>query len=290
MRKKSMRFLMTLMLFFFFGCSTWRQGVLPPFFSWSESGENLASVQVKYEEKDSWNPMMGTTDKKSYKAEIRIYKFESGRLSSKPSLEKTLNSWVLPGSFYYSDAGDFFVIHGFPDSGFGAESKILSYFKSFTAPAEELWKFSNTLNLEKAVPSPDKNKVILILSSASADGKLKFSAELLDVKSKSSAKTDLPEWFDSPEYRVAWDKNSSSVYFRIKDKVYSFSEKSALKAASQFPECFSPETSFGDTAGVGGVQVEYSMESQSVKIISEKIKDYKPFDKILLTSSIKNCR
>lgn len=276
--------------FLLVGCSTWRQGVLPPFFSWSEKGEKLAFVQVRYDEKDSWNPMMGTTDKKSYRSEIRIYSLDSGRLSEKPAQEKAFDSWILPGNFYFSDEGDFFAVHGFTDSGFGTEFRIFSYFKNFTAQAEVLWKFKDALNLEKAVPSPDKSKAVLILSSALPDGKLKFSAELMDIKSKSSVKADLPDWFDSPEHRIAWEKNSSSVYFRIKDRVYKFSEKAGLKAASLFPECFAPETSFGDTVGSGGIQAEYSMESQSVKISSEKIKDYKPFEKISLASVLKNCR
>lgn len=285
-----MRILFILFLSSFPGCSTWRQGVLPPFFSWSEKGDRLASVQVKYDEKDSWNPMMGTTDKRSYKTDVKIYKLESGKLSEKPVEEKSLDSWVLPGSFYYSDTGDFFAVLGSPDSGFGTESKIFSYFKSLSSPAEVLWKFKDTLNLEKAVPSPDKSKAVLILSSSSQDGTLKFSAELLDLKSKSSVKTDLPGWFDSPEHRAVWEKDSSSVYFRIKDKVYSLSEKTAFKPVLLFPECFLPETSFGDSVGAEGIQAEYSMESQSVKISSEKVKDYKPFEKIRPTSSLKNCR
>lgn len=79
-------FLFFIFILFMVSCSNifWREGKLPPGVSWTKENTILIS-RVVFEEKDSWNPLMGTTLKQSYKT--LLYSAEiSGNTYSK--LEK----------------------------------------------------------------------------------------------------------------------------------------------------------------------------------------------------------
>lgn len=108
----------------FLGCSSifWREARLERTQTSFPGGKVFA--EVLYEERDSWNPLMGTTQKRNYKTEI------SFSISGENPSEKncgTLSSWTLPNQLEYRPGLDrFYWIQGTNDE-YGTWNQTLGF-------------------------------------------------------------------------------------------------------------------------------------------------------------------
>lgn len=263
--------LIALSLFYiaFLSCSQilWRPAGLSVERGWSENGKNLVQTEVLYEEKDSWNPLMGTSLKKNYKTKFRIYDLggEPDPAGDPPIYSYEIDSWVLPGSVYFHSATSrLFWIQGKNDE-YGGPERIPEVwspqgFHSFD-PKNFLPKSKSVLQF---VPSPDGGTAAFVLGDLSDSPEIRSAVLVLaETNGRSSSSDsaysefDLPEWQETPEYKIRWSEKSDSLYVRIKDRVYLAKPKTKkLEEAKEYPSCFSPASNFGPVgispAGSGG--------------------------------------
>jgi hypothetical protein len=74
-----MKLVSAITLLFLSSCSTifWRDANLFPLISFSETGKKITYMKVHYQEKDSWNPLNGTTDKKNFTTQVILAEIEN---------------------------------------------------------------------------------------------------------------------------------------------------------------------------------------------------------------------
>ncbi|MFB5649167.1 hypothetical protein ACE5IS_00865 [Leptospira wolffii] len=255
--------------FLIMSCSqmSWRPAGLAVERGWSENGQNLVQSEVLYEEKDSWNPLTGTTLKKNYKTKFRIYDLSEtpNPEGDPPIYSYQVESWVLPGSVYFHSATNrLFWIQGSNDQYGGTERFPAVWspkgFHSFE-PNQFLQKDKTILHF---VPSPDGGTAAFILGNTEASPEIRSAVLILaDTNGRSSSSDirysefSLPDWQETPDHKIRWSEKSDTLYVRIKDKVFIAKSKSKkLEEAKRFPSCFSPPSNFGPVgispAGSGG--------------------------------------
>ncbi|MBM9576311.1 hypothetical protein JWG45_04000 [Leptospira sp. 201903070] len=246
------KYLFCIFSFFLFpSCSflIWKNSSLSLERGWSSSGKEIVQTEVLYEEKDSWNPLSGTTLKRNYRSVIRI--FDPDR-SSKAVEEIPFSSWILPGTVYYHSATGALYWIGGKDDQYGSFARIPGAFnlneKREISISKDLRPGHVVLQL---TPSPNGNSVVMI--TASTDEDLEFlQPELLWISrtkegsQQLTARVPLLEWKETPSYRLRWSNQSDRIYIQINESVYTLQkEKSVLQKTKEFPLCFYPPTSFG---------------------------------------------
>ncbi|MBM9501521.1 hypothetical protein JWG44_14805 [Leptospira sp. 201903071] len=242
----------------------WKNSSLSLERGWSSSGKEIVQTEVLYEEKDSWNPLSGTTLKRNYRSVIRI--FDPAR-SSNPVEEIPFSSWILPGTVYYhSSTGALYWIGG-TDDQYGSFVRIPS---AFNLSEKKEISISTHLKPDQVVlqiiPSPDGNSVVMITAATDAD--LEFlQPELLWISRGSdgllqpTSRIPLPEWKETPSYRLRWSDKSDRIYIQISEFVYTIrKEKPILQKTNEFPLCFYPPTSFGSVGISPSDQNQTKME------------------------------
>jgi hypothetical protein len=109
---------------FLTSCSSlfWRDAKLFPLISFSETGKKLAYIRVHYKEKDSWNPLHGTTDKKNFTTQVILAEIENDlRLKKIIELER-FPFWILPNAFYYNESAQTLAfMHGLKENEYGTQ-------------------------------------------------------------------------------------------------------------------------------------------------------------------------
>ncbi|MCG6192155.1 hypothetical protein LFX25_02715 [Leptospira sp. FAT2] len=288
-----------LRIFFFFAiiaaipsfltdCSflVWRNSSLSLERGWSSSGKEIVQMETLYEEKDSWNPLMGTTLKRNYRSLIRIF---DPTASSEPLEQIPFSSWILPGSVYYHSGSKSVYWIGGKDDEYGGFSRIPAGIRLVD---KQNIPFSLYLQPGQTpiqlVPSPNGNSLALIV--AVLDNDLEFlKPELIwldrneDSSLSANARIDLPEWRETPGHRIRWSERSDKIYIQISESVFTiYSGKKDLQKAAEFPICFVPATSFGP------VGVSPSNENPS-RMEKNQIKTFSDFPKINRISRIRNC-
>lgn len=234
-------------LFCFQSCSAifWRNGsqVYDP--SYSETGESSAVLNIQYEEKNTWNPLDGTTIKRNYHSQILLFKNEKERSQNKPLKVISLNSWILPDSVYFHEKNSYlFFIRG-TDDNFGTNPRK-SYLYRISDEKEFLNHGEGDATL--AIPSPDGGKIAIILSYPKDPET--FSYKLLVREAVDQEKTDpvrISFWPDNPGYVMTWDTDSGNLFIR-QDRIVlvkGSDKNQAIVPTKTFPKCFLPGTSFG---------------------------------------------
>ncbi|TGL73813.1 hypothetical protein [Leptospira yasudae] len=274
--------------FLFYSCSflIWKNSSLSLERGWSSSGKEIVQMETLYEEKDSWNPLMGTTLKRNYRSLIRIF---DPNVASPPLEQIPFSSWILPGSVYYHSGSKSVYWIGGKDDEYGSFSRIPAGIR--LADKQNI-PFSLYLQPGQIpiqlVPSPNGNSLALIV--AVLDNDLEFlKPELIwldrneDSSLSANARIDLPEWKETPGHRIRWSERSDKIYIQISESVFTVpSGKKNLQKAAEFPTCFVPATSFGS------VGVSPSSENATA-VEKNKASSFSDSPKIRNTKQIRDC-
>ncbi|TGN19227.1 hypothetical protein [Leptospira idonii] len=223
----------------------WKETNLTPDISPSDQPNTVAILEVFYEEKSSWNPLNGTTDKRNYRTKIDLVRFQQTSSDKIQSWE--IPSWALAESaFYHNESGTLFVLHGKNDQYGTLEQRLSIYPKSqaaYSYPAAP-----ENLILFQIAPSPNAESVALITANTNTNWEFsEFELRILNTKSGLVASYPLSFWTALPMYGMRWAKDSETLYVRTPDKVLALA-KGKLTEAKSFPNCFTPSTTYGKNA------------------------------------------
>ncbi|WP_411821909.1 hypothetical protein [Leptospira sp. 'Mane'] len=230
-----------------FQCSQmiWKETNLQPEISPSETKGVALLLEVHYEEKDSWNPLNGTTDKKNYFTKTDLVEVTSG----KSKILKTWNipSWALAESAYYHKGENtLFILHG-KDDEYGTLKQRLTIYPG-EKPAFSYPATPENLVIFQASPSPNGKLIALITAESNSNWEFaEFQLRILDPNSGKVNSQPLSFWTALPVYGVRWANDSGSLYVRTPDRVYLWKE-GKLTETKSFPNCFTRPTNFGKRA------------------------------------------
>ncbi|TGK36419.1 hypothetical protein EHQ12_10320 [Leptospira gomenensis] len=274
----------------FCSCSflIWKNASLTLERGWSSSGKRITQTEVLYQEKDSWNPLTGTSLKRHYNSIIRIFDPD---LSAAPVDEIRFPSWILPGSVYYHSETETLYWIGGRDDEYGSFYRIPT---GFDLKRRQDLSFEQYLEPGEIpihlVPSPNGLKIAMIVAVTDED--LEFlKPELVVVERKSDATAQrnvgtrvlLSEWKETPAYKIRWSADSSVMYIQILESVFSLHiGENSLKRAKKFPQCFSPPTSFG------AVGISASTQTKTVLEKPDRVFTDSPY--VRSATEIKDCR
>lgn len=242
-----MKSLLPILALTLIGCSQmiWRQAQLPEEVSPTNDPNINLILTVGYEEKDSWNPMNGTTDKRNYKSKIKLIK--NGPTGGKPIKEWDLPSWSLgDGIFYHTGSSTLFVLYG-KDDEYGTLNQTLSLYP------ETGGAFSYPATPEKRIifqmaPSPNGNLVALVTASPTAEGEFsEFELNLIQLSDKKIQSFPINFWTALPLYGIRWAEDGAKLYLRTPDRILVWSGKE-IQETKSFPDCFTVSTNFGKWA------------------------------------------
>lgn len=269
---------------FFISCMTWRKANLGWESSWG-SNQEVLMYSIEFEERNSWNPLEGTTLKRNYKTKLEEYKFINNKFEKQSEFE--LPFWILLNNlFYNSEKKLLFLIRGEENSGYGTEKRIVSLYKITSKNLENIWSSKEKEYLWKLVPSPDTTK-IAFLTTENATSQLGAKLHLWDGKVRS---VSISSWLDASfEHAISWSEDSRFLYLAQPEGVYRISLETelTLQKVGQFPKCFVPSTSFGFRISNEGreIQVDDLNRANSTTVIHEK---FLPFGKIPKTNKFQN--
>lgn len=252
-----MKTLFPLVLFALLGCSQliWRDAKLTEEISPSNDPNVNLVLTVHYQEKDSWNPMNGTTDKRNYQSKIKLV--ENGKTGGKVIREWELPSWSLAdGIFYHTITKSLFVLYG-KDDEYGTLNQTLSIYPesggAFSYPATPEKKI-----IFQMAPSPNGNLVALVTANPTGDGEFtEFEFNVIQVSDKKIQSFPISFWTALPLYGIRWSEDGQSLFLRTPDRILVWNGND-LKETKTFPDCFTVSTNFGKwayesaTLGEGG--------------------------------------
>nr|WP_244241678.1 hypothetical protein [Leptospira jelokensis] len=242
-----MKTLLPIVLFAAFGCSQmiWRDATLAEEISPSNDPNFNLVLTVHFQEKDSWNPMNGTTDKRNYQSKIKLVQNE--KTGGKVIREWELPSWSLgDGIFYHTQSKSLFVLVG-KDDEYGTLNQTLSIYPesggAFSFPATPEKKI-----IFQMAPSPNGNLVALVTANPTGEGEFtEFELNLLQVSDKKVQTYPISFWTALPLYGIRWSEDGQNLFLRTPDKILVWTGKE-LKEAKSFPDCYTVSTNFGKWA------------------------------------------
>jgi hypothetical protein len=231
---------------FLLSCSQmiWKESNLLPEVSPSNANTAIL-VEVHYKEKDSWNPLNGTTDKKDYRTEIKL-------VQPKPDSSLVLKTWDIPSwaladsVFYHPENKTLILLQGKNDE-YGTFGQKLSVYPE-TKPAFSYPATPENLVIFQISPAPNGKLIALI--TALSDDKWEFSEfelRILDPETQKVSVFPLSFWTALPLYGMRWSGDSSSLFVRTPDQVLALKQDKLTRVAT-YPECFTPSTTFGKLA------------------------------------------
>ncbi|XDD47376.1 hypothetical protein AB3N60_04620 [Leptospira sp. WS39.C2] len=242
-----MKTIIPLFLFILFGCSQliWRDAQLPEEISPSNDPNQNLILTVHFQEKDSWNPLNGTSDKRNYKSKIKLV--ENGVTGGKILREWDLPSWSLgDGIFYHTKSNTLFVLYG-KDDEYGTLNQTLSIYPEVGGA------FSYPANPEKKIifqmaPSPNGNLVALITASPTKDDEFtEFELSILQTSDKKVQTYPLSFWTALPLYGIRWAEQGDKLYVRTPDRILVWNGNQLVETKT-FPDCYTISTNFGKWA------------------------------------------
>lgn len=200
----------------------------------------VALVVLTFEEKDSWDPTMGTTEKRNLQSRIELREAES---------DKVLRSLKAPGQatqVQEATDGSIWVL-----LTSGQVQRLQSDGK--TDQARPTLIESSGISL--LLVSPNRERILLI-RSANTD---KSEAKLY---SHTGAPIGAFSFNAAAEPPAAWSADSEFAYLRTRDQVMEWTG-SMHRTSRRFPECFSPGTAQGGHLSPNGRS--YSRSDLDVK-------------------------
>ncbi|MDZ4727584.1 MAG: hypothetical protein SH817_15610 [Leptospira sp.] len=229
------------------GCSQmiWKETNLQPEVIATNDPNTAVVVEVHYQEKDPWNPLNGTTDKKNYRTDVLLLKTETKE--TKVIKKWEIPSWVLANSvFYHSENKSLFLLQGRNDEYGTLDQKLTVYFEnkpSFSYPVTP-----ENLVIFQISPSPKGDKIALITALSDANWEFsEFELRILDPQSQKVTSHPLSFWTALPLYGMRWSNDSSALYIRTPDRILALRGET-LSPTTNFPECFTPSTNYGKGA------------------------------------------
>ncbi|BDA79651.1 hypothetical protein LPTSP3_g25810 [Leptospira kobayashii] len=251
----------------------WKETNLQPEISPSESNDIALLLEVHYEEKDPWNPLNGTTDKKNYFTKADLVEVRSG--ASKILKTWKIPSWALAESaFYHKGENTAFILHG-KDDEYGTLKQRLTVYPG-NKPAFSYPATPENLVIFQASPSPNGKLVALITAESNTNWEFtEFQLRILEPSSGKVSSLPLSFWTALPVYGVRWATDSGSLYVRTPDRVYQWKD-GKLTDAKSFPNCFTRATNFGKLAysdsfveGTNPYQIKLGKKLSDPKFISK---------------------
>lgn len=200
-------------------CSSlfWRSAQLPP--ETTRSGNAIVTYQVVYLERDSWNPMMGTTVKKSYQTRITLTdRKDSSAVKELPNV----SSWILPGKLKYSSESDkMFWIQGVDDE-YGTLNRKAGIAENVRTQGFSQTKFwEDERELIHLSPSPNGERVAFIFTRTNSQGIMETFLAVWNhnTEDKPGSIHKIEMWDESdgsedPPYDLIW-KDSSTLTVKM---------------------------------------------------------------------------
>ncbi|HMV43604.1 MAG TPA: hypothetical protein PK079_00120 [Leptospiraceae bacterium] len=227
-----MKFINAISILFLSSCSSlfWRDARLLPTLSFSENGKGIAYIQTHYQEKDSWNPLNGTSLKKNYTTQISLADIQNDLSLKKNTDLERFSFWILPQSLFYNEArGILAFIQGLDQNEYATPNKTVSIHNIKTKITTDLLKGKSEIKTPLAIAlSSDASQIAIVSGEVNANGFYeKFQLFILDTMNQSiQASFSLPDWQDSPEYELGWLKSEATLSARVKSKLFTLKGKS----------------------------------------------------------------
>lgn len=242
--------------------------------SWSETGKSYAALEILFEEKQSFNPLNGTTLKKNYRAKIQLYQIESDNSVKKTWESDIFDSWILPASLYYHEkTGRIFFLKGLNDE-YGTKERLAAILKIGEKKPETIPVVKDrSEEILFAIPAPDGRKIAVGIGKFQEENLQSAKIQLFSIEGMQNEIPKIGFWAEfSPEYLVTWSEDSEILYIKQSKSVRKIILGSkSLENAREFPLCFIG-TSFGTDFSKLGYGAEWGEDGKSYKIQAGKQK------------------
>lgn len=196
------------------------------------SGNWKVIYKVIYKEKDSWNPLMGTTEKKNYQTLITLINPQGKQIN----LGK-VNSWILPGHLVYqSNSDSLFWIQGV-DDGYGTMNRKAGYLRNFQKNSfkdAEFW--DKEPQLLCVSPSPNSKNVAFIFQKNETNPSFYLGMKKTNTFSQKNLfeSFPIPTWDEmncndkKSNYRLEWNSDTK-LTLHIERKKIEWEEGKGLR-------------------------------------------------------------
>jgi hypothetical protein len=196
-----------LFLFIFLNSCTslyWKESKLTPEFFFSSSKKNVLYSRIHFSEKNSWNPLDGTSLKKNYTTHFKLGKI---LINKKLELTKTFEyeSWILPESINFSDTDSFKIsfLSGENKNEFGTEPREAIFYDLFT---NKIINLSKEFKIAKPIDITMNSNQIAILSKKDNS----YYLTIAEIDSKPLVNEDVLlknySWTTDGDSQLVWSK------------------------------------------------------------------------------------
>lgn len=232
-----MKLIPAILILFFSSCSSifWREAKLYPSISFSETGKNLAFLRIYYQEKNSWNPLDGTTNKKDYTSQITLAEIQPNLRLKKTSELERLNFWILPESLFYNEGKQVLAfINGLNQNEYGTPNKTVSTYNFTSKKSTDIIKGKSEIKIPLSIAlSDDASNLAIVNAELNENGFYhNFKLHIIDLTTNSiQSSFALPDWQDSPtEFELAWSKSEPTLSVHAKSKLFTIKGKSITES------------------------------------------------------------
>ena len=229
-----MKLISAITLLFLSSCSTifWRDANLFPLISFSETGKKTAYMKVHYQEKDSWNPLNGTTDKKNFTTQVTLAEIENDLSVKKIADLERFPFWILPNALYYNDTTQTLAfMHGLNENEYATPSKTVSIYNLIDKKIINVIKGKSEIKTPLGIALSADASLLAVVSgetNKSTGFYQNFKLHILALGNGNSIQSSfpIPDWQDSPEFELAWLKTESVLSARLDKKLFTIKANS----------------------------------------------------------------
>ncbi len=230
------RLLLLLSNFTIFACAqlVWKEASFQKDISPSQDGTSAVMSQIFYEEKDSWNPMEGTTQKRKYRTLLEIWQ---GQTKKKVW---TVASWVLGEQIYYLPRQRRIVALKGMDDQYGTNKRLLVQWDEEGKEITPSYSDSDRIFLDF---SPSDRFLALVTGKSDPSGSVSEVQIEVFENEKMVSSQKISDWLGSPLFALRWIGNK--LYVREGSIVWEWENQGNFAKSQKFPSCFSPGSEFG---------------------------------------------
>ncbi len=232
-----MKLFSAIVIIFLSSCSSifWRDAKLFPLISFSETGKKIAYMRVHYQEKDSWNPLNGTTDKKKFTTQIILGEIENDLSVKKIADLERFPFWILPNAFFYNESTQTLAfMHGLGENEYGTPSKTVSIHSLANKKTTDIIKGKPEIKTPLGIALSANASLIAVVSgemNASTGFYQNFQLHILDIAiDKIQSSFPIPDWQDSPEFELAWLKGEPVLSAHVNKKLFTVKGNSIMES------------------------------------------------------------